>query len=179
MIWDQPIHQNRTIKSWLSDKETGFSSQVIELISKVEGKLTPGPAELARKNKIIVFQDFSEILKLCKFMQACATTADYALWADTRGLSQRMRSKNECEWLECSWRNAYIIADILVISDIPHKDDPDLHARADRREAEMLVDARQKRGGNITLIIGPNTDLESIRKYKAIHDALKEVDSGD
>lgn len=179
MIWDTPIHANRSIKAWLSDKETGFSPQFVEVAtSQVGRKLTPSPAEIARRGKIITYAGFDEIVKVGAMISACASTCDYAFWVDSRGLSSRFKSREYCDWLECSWKDAYVIADIIVISDVPHRNDTDPAARSDRREIEMLVDARQKKGNCFTLIVGPTLDLDAIEKYKALNKALNGANNG-
>lgn len=176
MIWDIPLHQDRSVRTWLSNKETGFSDQLVHLIAQSTGKMTPGPAEMAKYGKIISYSDFGAIATVCKLIKACAPYSDYAMWADARGLSHKMRSKDTCEWLERTWRETYLITDIIVISDIPNKDDPDQLARSDRREVEMLIDSRQKRGKCITIIIGPNHDLDAVSKYVALNAAMKDID---
>jgi hypothetical protein len=176
VIWDIPLHQERDMRTWLSDKETGFSEQLIRIISQSTGNMTPGPAEVARYGKIISYSDFESIATICKLIKACAPYTDYAMWLDARGLHSKLRSKTICEWLEKTWREAYTLTDILIISDIPNKDDPDMIARADRREVEIIVDARQKRGKCLTIVIGPNHELDAIAKYVALNNAMKEID---
>lgn len=176
MIWEQPIHKDRPVKTWLSNPETGFSAQLIQLISHPVTVKAVGPAEMARYGKILLYANYDHIKEVCQTISWCSPYADYALFADARGLAHKMRSRDVCEWLEQPWKTAYLITDILVISDIPHVNDTDIVSKADRREVELLVDSRQKRGKCITILIGPNNDLDAVKKHLAIHKALKELD---
>jgi len=176
MIWEAPIHAGRSISSWLSNEDTGFSPLFIEATEAVSfRRMNPPPFECSRRGRIIPFQDFSHMTGVCETVKACSHTCDYALWLDCRGIAQKIRQREQCDWMDCSWRSAYINCDLLVISDIPLKIDVDATTRADRREVEIIMEARQRRGKCITIVIGPNLDLTAIERHKALNKVIKEA----
>ena len=175
MIWKDPIHAERSLRDWLSHEDTSFSEKFIRLVEAQTPELKKSLADTARGGKIYLVPVFNKdaVLTIAKTVKCAGPYADSAMWLDSRGLSEKIRSKTSCEWLDRSWRDAYISTDILVVSDVPPEGSLDLGPRNDRREVDIIIENRIKRGDNLTIIIGPNHDnLSSVTKYRALEEAL-------
>lgn len=175
MIWDKQIHGDRSLEEWIGNPSTGFSPKLLAIIKAQEGKLPfDNPREATQNGMFMLFSGFDDVAKVARIIKSFAGYVDTALWVEGRNIAHKLRNK-KCHWLDMSWRDAVIVADILVISDIPPPSDT-FPANTDRQELEWLITTRIQKGKGVTLILGPNhTNLQAIQKYSEINKALKEA----
>ena len=170
MIWDEPIHRNRLISAWVGHPDVGITKNVQALIAKaqVSEKITPSQFDDGR---IVAFASIRSIDKVATILKTLAPYADTAMWMAGEGLRANLMKKSL--WLDCEFKLAYRICDILVISNIPSALETNPYVKADRQEVNNIVRERAARGRTLTMLIGPNQgDLEAFVSHNVIQDAL-------
>jgi hypothetical protein len=175
MIWDKPIHESRSIKDWLDNTDTGFQPKIIELIAKCAPiELVKTPYMIAKDIPIFNIDSMRDIKQVASIVKAFSNYADIAMWCDgTKFPRNPGREVAMCNWTETDIFTSYKTADVLIISNIPDNTSEAI-CRNHRAELDKIINSRQQRHRNITIVIGPNHDtLPSIIQYKQLEDALK------
>lgn len=176
MIWDKPVHETRSIKDWLDNNDTGFQPKIIELISKCDpAEMVKTPAQIAKGTPIFNIESMKDIRQVASIVKAFSNYADIAMWCDgTKFPRNPSRDTAMCTWTDTDIYTSYKTADVLIISNIPDNTS-ETASRTHRSELDKIINSRQQRHKNITIVIGPNHNtLPSIIQYKVIADALND-----
>jgi len=180
MIWDKPIHEQRSIDDWLGDKDTGVPHSMVALIKAVqplESKKTLLEAVLI--NSVLLVPEISKgaLITIAKLLKAAAPYVDIAMWVEVPKLADTLKNTSVISWTDTSLRKAYCVCDILIVSDIPPPDALDKGIAHDRKEIEHILSERLKlRSPALTIIIGPNhLTLPHVKRHSFIMDALDDV----
>lgn len=180
MIWDKPIHAQRTIADWLSDKDVGMPHNMVSLVEAVEpleSKKSLIEATAATDLVLVSETNKESLITIARLLKAAAPYADIAMWVEVPKLAETLRNAPTIAWTDTSLRKAYCTCDILIVSDIPPPDVLDRGMINDRREIEHILSERFRlRNPVLTIIIGPNhRTLAQVKRHLSIVDAIDDV----